>query len=247
MRRSYRSERIYVDLSGQLSTHRLTSSTPTHTRHFPDLSYSMTIISGIASKVKDIHLVPPTEEETSSSKQNLNSSKQSHPEPKRPILEIMSYDRFTPPSPTPDLEYDCRITNNPSEELRKKCTGLDAILQEELMSRSSFSNMVTRAESDIRRLMEVEDVRALRADETAIVRVGCLCGSGHHRSVAFAEKLGQVQWCEQGEWEVRVSHRNLTSGVEETKQVRSEKSKRRENKETEKEDIHGYAGGAARK
>ncbi|KAJ5065138.1 hypothetical protein J3E74DRAFT_169891, partial [Bipolaris maydis] len=179
---------------------------------------------------------PPTEKETSSSKQNLDSSKQSQPEPKRPVLEITSYDRFTPPSPTPDLEYDCRITNNPSEELRKTCTGLDAILQEELMSRSSFSNMVTRAESDIRRLMELEDVRALRTGETAIVRVGCLCGSGHHRSVAFAEKLGQVQWCEQGKWEVRVSHRNLTSGVEQMKRIRGEKSKMRENKETEKEE-----------
>ncbi|EUC45445.1 hypothetical protein COCMIDRAFT_95544 [Bipolaris oryzae ATCC 44560] len=194
----------------------------------------MTIISDIASKVKSIRLVPPTEEEISSSKRNLDSSKQSQPEPKRPVLEITSYDRFTPLSPTPDLEYDCRITNNPSEELRKTCTGLDAVLQEELMSRSSFSNMVTQAESDIRRLMEVEDVRTLRSGETAIVRVGCLCGSGHHRSVAFAEKLGQVQWCEQGEWEVRVSHRNLTSGVEETKRIRGEKSKRKENKDTEK-------------
>ena len=83
--------------------------------------------------------------------------------------------------------------------------------------------------------MEVEDVRASRAGETAIVRVGCLCGSGHHRSVAFAEKLGQVRWCEQGEWEVRVKHRDLTSGVEEMKRVRSEKSRLREGKGKEGE------------
>jgi RNase adaptor protein for sRNA GlmZ degradation len=192
----------------------------------------MTLLSDITAKVKSTRLVPPTEEEQSLSKQKINKSDEPQSKPKRPVLEITSYDRFTPPSPTPDLEYDCRITNNPSSQLRKTCTGLDAILQDELMGRSSFSDMVSRAEGDIRRLMEVKDVRAMRAGETAIVRVGCLCGSGHHRSVAFAEKLGQIQWCEQGEWEVKVQHRDLTSGVEEMKRIRSEKSRmREENKE----------------
>lgn len=85
--------------------------------------------------------------------------------------------------------------------------------------------------------MEVKDVRASREDEVAVLRVGCLCGSGHHRSVAFAERLGKVRWCGkdgdgdgkgQGGWDVRVRHRDLTRGVEEMKRVRWEKGRRKE-------------------
>lgn len=192
------------------------------------------MLSNLASKVKDVRLVPPTEKEISSSTQETKSSEETPSKPRRRILEITSYDRFTPPSPKPDLEYDCRITNNPSSEIRRTCTGLDAALQDELMGRSSFSALVERAEHEIRNLMEVEDVRASRADKTAIVRVGCLCGSGHHRSVALAEKLRQVRWCEQGEWDVSVKHRDLTSGVEEMKREKREKSRGKEGKGKEK-------------
>lgn len=218
-----------------------------HARHLVDFPCTMAMLSNIASKVKDMRLVPPTEEEeeeeekqekekASSSEHNGKDANEPGPTPKRPILEITSYDRFTPPSPTPDVEYDCRVTHNPSAQVRKTCTGLDAMLQEELMSRSSFSDLVSRAEGDIRRLMEVKDVRASREGERAIVRVGCLCGSGHHRSVAFAERLGKVRWCEQGEWEVRVKHRDLTVGVEEMKRVRSEKRRRGGGKGGKEED-----------
>jgi RNase adaptor protein for sRNA GlmZ degradation len=189
----------------------------------------MAILADIASKVKNTRLIPPTEEELSAAKEDHKGSKPSETQKRqRPILEITSYDRFTPPSPKPDLEYDCRMTENPSRQIRKTCTGLDSILQDELMHRDSFSDVVTRAEDDIRRLMEVKDVRASREGEVAIVRVGCLCGSGHHRSVAFAEQLGKVKWCEDDEWEVKVVHRDLTDGVEEMKRVRSEKSKQDE-------------------
>jgi RNase adaptor protein for sRNA GlmZ degradation len=189
----------------------------------------MAILADIASKVENTRLIPPTEDELSAAKEDHKGSKPSETQKRqRPILEITSYDRFTPPSPKPDLEYDCRMTENPSRQIRKTCTGLDSILQDELMHRDSFSDVVTRAEDDIRRLMEVKDVRASREGEVAIVRVGCLCGSGHHRSVAFAEQLGKVKWCEDDEWEVKVVHRDLTDGVEEMKRVRSEKSKQDE-------------------
>jgi RNase adaptor protein for sRNA GlmZ degradation len=189
----------------------------------------MAILADIASKVENTRLIPPTEDELSAAKEDHKGSKPSETQKRqRPILEITSYDRFTPPSPKPDLEYDCRMTENPSRQIRKTCTGLDSILQDELMHRDSFSDVVTRAEDDIRRLMEVKDVRASREGEVAIVRVGCLCGSGHHRSVAFAEQLGKVKWCENDEWEVKVVHRDLTDGVEEMKRVRSEKSKQDE-------------------
>jgi hypothetical protein len=108
------------------------------------------------------------------------------------------------------------------------------------MRRDSFSDIVTRAEDDIRRLMEVKDVRAGRQGQTAIVRVGCLCGSGHHRSVAFAEQLGKVKWSEDDGWEVRIVHRDLTEGVKEMKRVRSEKvdGERREDAQ-----VHGDGDG----
>jgi RNase adaptor protein for sRNA GlmZ degradation len=182
----------------------------------------MAILSTIASTVNDVRLVPPTEEETSSQKEINHEIKQQ--QQRRPLLEITSYNRFTPPSPKPDLQYDCRMTQNPSQHARKTCTGLDPSLQDELMRRASFSDMYSRAEDEIRRLMEVNDVRAARKGEIAVVRVGCLCGSGHHRSVAFAEKLREVKWPK--EWDVRVEHRDLTEGVQELKRERSEKSRK---------------------
>ncbi|KAH6882205.1 hypothetical protein BKA58DRAFT_446667 [Alternaria rosae] len=189
----------------------------------------MAVLSDIASKIKNTRLVPPTEDEISAAKENNQDSAPSQTKKRqRPILEITSYDRFTPPSPKPDLEYDCRITENPSRQIRKTCTGLDSTLQDELMQRESFSDTVARAEDDIKRLMEIKDVRASREDEVAIVRVGCLCGSGHHRSVAFAEQLGKVKWSEDGSWEIRVVHRDLTKGVEEMKRVRSDKREKEE-------------------
>ena len=94
------------------------------------------------------------------------------------------------------------------------------------MRHDSFSDMYSRAEGDIRRLMEVKDVRAAREGEVAVVKVGCMCGSGHHRSVAFAEKLGKVEWPEG--WEVRVEHRDLTEGVRGVKRDRGEKNRREE-------------------
>jgi len=189
----------------------------------------MAVLSDIASKVKNTRLVPPTEDELSASKENNQDSAPSQTQKRqRPILEITSYDRFTPPSPKPDLEYDCRVTENPSRQIRKTCTGLDSTLQDELMQRESFSDTVARAEEDIKRLMEIKDVRASREEEVATVRVGCLCGSGHHRSVAFAEQLGKVKWSEDDSWEVRVVHRDLTKGVEEMKRVRGEESEKKE-------------------
>jgi RNase adaptor protein for sRNA GlmZ degradation len=186
----------------------------------------MSVLSDMASKIKTTRLVPPTEDELLSTKKENQDSEAAQTQQQRPILEITSYDRFTPPSPKPDLEYDCRMTQNPSRQTRKTCTGLDPTLQDELMCRDSFNDILSRAEDEIRRLMEVKDVRASREGETAIVRVGCLCGSGHHRSVAFAEQLGKVQWSENDEWEVRVVHRDLTKGVEEMKRARNEKSEK---------------------
>jgi hypothetical protein len=69
------------------------------------IQYTMAILSDIASTVKDIRLVPPTEDETSSQKEN-DKSQQS--QQRRPLLEITSYDRFTPPvSTVPSKKNSC--------------------------------------------------------------------------------------------------------------------------------------------
>ncbi|KAJ9655868.1 hypothetical protein H2201_008706 [Coniosporium apollinis] len=49
------------------------------------------------------------------------------------------------------------------------------------------------------------------SNEAAILRVGCLSGSGHPGSVAFAEELARREW--PWGWAVRVECRDLTSKV----------------------------------
>ncbi|KAF1846835.1 uncharacterized protein K460DRAFT_243882, partial [Cucurbitaria berberidis CBS 394.84] len=136
-----------------------------------------------------------------------------------PTLQITSYDRFTPPDPKPDLEYDCRLTKIPPRQVRLVHTGLDDKLQDELMSRDEFHDLLKRAEEEIRKLMDSRKARAKGEDDAAVLRVGCLCGSGHHRSVAFAEQLGKIEWPER--WDVRVNHRDLTDEVREEKRSKA--------------------------
>ena len=51
-----------------------------------------------------------------------------------------------------------------------------------------------------------------------------MCGSGHHRSVAFAEELRRRDW--PGEWKVEVSHRDVTSEVFLEKSIARDKKRR---------------------
>jgi RNase adaptor protein for sRNA GlmZ degradation len=189
----------------------------------------MSILSSISATVTDIH-IPPAEKDSSA-----NNHKQASPKATalqrrydKPTLLIQSYNRHTPPDPQPDLEYDCRATKNPLRKTRLSHTGLDDELQDELMDRTDFSDLVSDAEVEIRKLMEVKDARAKGEDEVAVVRVGCLCGSGHHRSPAFAEQLGKIDWPK--DWDVRTEHRDLTHVVEEEKRAYLEKDQKKEEK-----------------
>ena len=187
----------------------------------------MSLLSSLKSKVEDIRLIPPT-------KDPPNDNDERSPDPSKPqrqhqpTLQITSYDRFTASDPKPDLEYDCRMTKNPARQARQTHTGLDDKVQDELMKRNEFSDLIDLAEEEIRKLMEVSVARAKGEDDAAIVRVGCLCGSGHHRSVAFAEQLGKIEW--PADWHVSVDHRNLTEGIKEEKREK-EKTAVRESKE----------------
>jgi RNase adaptor protein for sRNA GlmZ degradation len=100
------------------------------------------------------------------------------------------------------LPSNTLFSQNPSRHARQTSTGPDPSLQKELMRRDSF-NVRSRAEDYIQRLMEVKNVRAAKEGEVTVLTVGCLCGSGHHRSVAFAEQLEKVEGPEG--WGIRVS------------------------------------------
>lgn len=71
---------------------------------------------------------------------------------------------------------------------------------------------------------EEEAMRQLRVmregGKPPLLRVGCFCGSGHHRSVAFAEALAKERWPEG--WNVKVVHRDLT---EQVKRMKAKKRK----------------------
>lgn len=183
----------------------------------------MSLLSTVKSKVENLRVVPPTDSDSdppshTNQEQSAEEQEPSTPQqrPKhQPTLQITSYNRFTPPDPKPDFEYDCRLTKNPARQARRTHTGLDSSVQDELMSRAEFHDLIDRAEGDIRKLMEVKEARAKGEDDAAVVTVGCLCGSGIHRSVAFAEQLGKIEW--PGEWAVRIVHRDLTDGVREDK------------------------------
>ncbi|KAH7077202.1 hypothetical protein FB567DRAFT_144896 [Paraphoma chrysanthemicola] len=43
--------------------------------------------------------------------------------------------------------------------------------------------------------------------EGPVLRVGCFCALGHHRSVAFVEELARLKWPR--EWRVEVVHRDI--------------------------------------
>jgi RNase adaptor protein for sRNA GlmZ degradation len=105
-------------------------------------------------------------------------------------------------------------------------------LQNELVSRDDFNEQLSRAEKEIRELMEKRKVECRGDKEDApVVTVGCRCGSGHHRSVAFAEELRKIEWPEG--WQIEVAHHNLTPEVKRFKKeirdkVREEKRVRKE-------------------
>lgn len=130
---------------------------------------------------------------------------------KHPVLRITSHNRYVPDSPPPDLKYDVRQVPNPPREMRTARTGLDQPVQEVLRNNDVYQGIVSKAESDIREKMG-KRLEAAEGDSEVGLCVGCMCGSGHHRSVALAEELGRMEW--PGEWKVEVNHRDVNGGGE---------------------------------
>lgn len=59
---------------------------------------------------------------------------------------------------------------------------------------------------DANEVEEEEDTFSPTEDEV-ILRVGCNCALGHHRSVAFVEELSRRSWPK--EWQIHIEHRDL--------------------------------------
>ncbi|KAL2022629.1 hypothetical protein VTK56DRAFT_4973 [Thermocarpiscus australiensis] len=139
------------------------------------------------------------------------------------ILHIVSHDRHTEMSPAMDLDYDLREVPNPPKALRRVHTGLSSGLREHLLDNPRFRALLDRAESEIRAAMgraasareELDSDQREQQQEPIVLRVGCMCGSGHHRSVAFAELLAEAEWPE--DWTVELMHRDLTRSVKQQK------------------------------
>jgi RNase adaptor protein for sRNA GlmZ degradation len=158
-------------------------------------------------------------------------------------LFIYTYDAKTKPNQPLDLEYDIRVAPNPPKAERKQFTGQDEELINSLIGEQEFRDVYDRATSDIERLMRGDDLSTLdgsgktererRGEEEVweavedqasgggsdgnerTVRVGCMCGSGHHRSVAFGELLANRKWPEG--WKVELDHLTLPEHVRQKK------------------------------
>lgn len=127
---------------------------------------------------------------------------------KHPTLRIISYNHDPPDTP-PDLQYDVRRIPNPPHEARSVHTGLSKAMREYLLKNDFYRATVERAEAQIRE--EMDKKLEGEGEGPVTVRVGCMCGSGHHRSVALAEEIKEREWPE--DWDVEVDHRNLTDEV----------------------------------
>lgn len=160
--------------------------------------------------------LPPTAEQTPGSPASPG---------RQPTLRIISHNRFE--KPEPDLVYDVRQVPNPPRDARTLHTGLSRNVQEDLRGDERYRDMVDMAESQIREEMGRRIERAEAGgggSGPSVLSVGCMCGSGHHRSVAMAEELRRREWPEN--WRVEVSHCDVTAEVRDRKSMTREQMRR---------------------
>ena len=175
----------------------------------------------------------------------------------QPTLIVYSHGRTPPLQPPPDLKYDLRDIPNPPRALRYVSDGRSVRLREHLLSDPVFVSRLDRVEREIRDAMKtkLQEHAARKSDQNGsnnrshhsnvaevdddldeaeagqptevLLRVGCNCALGHHRSVAFVCELAARAWPK--DWVVEVVHRDLDkkrSGNARTRQKASWKDDR---------------------
>ncbi len=137
----------------------------------------------------------------SSSSDNNNNDDISDP---LVILLLTSHAHSPPLQPPAQLKYDLRCIENPPKALRDSHTGLSKRLREHLRSHQDFTDLLERAEAEIKTAVSALD------EDPPVLSVAAFCARGHHRSVAFVEELAAREW--PTGWEVRAVHRELENG-----------------------------------
>lgn len=77
-------------------------------------------------------------------------------------------------------------------------------------------NRVSSSEHGVGEEMGGEEEGGGGGGEAAVLHVGCLCRSGHHRSVAFSELLVARDWPDG--WELELKQRDLTAEIKRGKE-----------------------------
>jgi RNase adaptor protein for sRNA GlmZ degradation len=121
-----------------------------------------------------------------------------------PTLRIVSWGhRRGPLLPAPLISIDLRRLPNPPKQARDKHNGTSKVLREWLFSNDVVRRRFEDACLEIRqKLSEAIEV----GNRTATVGVNCELGK--HRSVAFVEEMGRMEW---DGWEVTIEHRDVNA------------------------------------
>jgi RNase adaptor protein for sRNA GlmZ degradation len=118
-------------------------------------------------------------------------------------LTIISYaHRNGPLNPTPYLIFDIRSLPNPPRNLRQSSTGLSKRLRDEFFSdelvRGKFEACQEQLETLLRERTSIAMGKIENTDKSDMLSdgltVGVCCEMGKHRSVAFVEELGRIDW-----------------------------------------------------
>ncbi|KAF2810223.1 uncharacterized protein BDZ99DRAFT_416440 [Mytilinidion resinicola] len=147
-----------------------------------------------------------------------------------PLLIIYSHGRTPPLNPPPDLKFDLRTIPNPPKSARDTHDGRSKRMRAHLLADARFTRKLEEVKGEIEVAMQGKS-EAISGEpragheanghdgdltiagssdeelESPVLRVGCNCALGHHRSVAFVEELARLEW--PGDWRVQIVHRDV--------------------------------------
>ncbi|KAJ9656531.1 hypothetical protein H2198_004880 [Neophaeococcomyces mojaviensis] len=139
-------------------------------------------------------------------------------------LRIVSHGRANGPLNDPEdgeemLKFSVRDVPNPPAKLRKNYTGLSPRMRKEIFSdkiaRNKYDTIVTEMEKMMQSMetaVAYDDAHKDEVDEPAATTliISIQCEEGKHRSVSYAEELGQS--AKRKDWAISIEHRDLGVG-----------------------------------